>query len=193
MKIFHKITNSCRYRLQKCFGFLVRPTMLNYSKNFQGKPIQHLRISNSTFIDYKQNLFIGNNVFIGHFNFIEASNKIILGKGCQITNFITLTTHSSHQSIRYYGSEYTNVSTKKGYTEGSIEIGDFTFIGPHSTILPKTKIGKGCIVSAYSFVKGDFPDFSIIAGNPAQIIGTVEENDQNFLKENPELQKLYMK
>ena len=53
-------------------------------------------------IEYKKNLKLGNNVFIGHYNFIEASNGITIEEGCQITNFISITTHSSHISIRLY-------------------------------------------------------------------------------------------
>ena len=65
------------------------------------------------------------------------------------------------------------------------------FIGPHVTIMPDTHIGKGCIVSAYSYVKGDFPDFSIIAGNPAKVIGDTRTIDESFLKENPSLKSNY--
>ena len=35
------------------------------------------------FIDYKDNLFLGDNVYIGHFNFIEASNGIEIGESVQ--------------------------------------------------------------------------------------------------------------
>ena len=62
-----------------------------------------------------------------------------------------------------------------GYIQGKVNIGKYTFIGPHSTIMPNTTIGKGCIVSAYSYVKGNYPDFSIISGNPAKIVGDTRD------------------
>ncbi len=77
--------------------------------------------------------------------------------------------------------------------KGAIDIGDFTFVGPHSVIMPNTKIGKGCIVSAYSYVKGEFPDGVVISGNPATIIKNVAEIDESFLNEHPELKKEYLK
>lgn len=52
-----------------------------------------------------------------------------------------------------------------------VTIEDDCFIGANSIILKGTRLGKKCIVGAGSVVHGDFPDNSIIAGNPAKIIG----------------------
>jgi acetyltransferase-like isoleucine patch superfamily enzyme len=79
----------------------------------------------------------------------------------------------------------------KGYIKGSVFIGKFSFIGPHVTIMPNTKIGKGSIVSSHSYVSGEFPDFSIIGGNPAKIIGDTRTKDSLFFEQNPELKKNY--
>ena len=57
--------------------------------------------------------------------------------------------------------------------------------------MPKTKIGKGSIVSAYSLVKGEFPDFSILAGNPAMRIGDTRDMDNKQLERYPELRAYY--
>ena len=59
--------------------------------------------------------------------------------------------------------------------------------------MPNTRIGKGCIVTAHSYLKGDYPDFSIISGNPAKVIGDVREKDNEWIISHPELQKTYMK
>ena len=71
------------------------------------------------------------------------------------------------------------------------EIGKYTFIGPHVTIMPNTLVGKGCIISAYSLLRGDYPDFSIIAGNPASVIGSTKDKDMAFLEKHPELEEYY--
>ena len=44
------------------------------------------------------------------------------------------------------------------------------FIGYGSVILPGTLLGKNCIIGANSVVRGTFPEYSVIAGNPAKII-----------------------
>ena len=167
-----------------------RPRMLNKIKDNQKNIISKTRISSSTFIDHPRTLELAENVYIGHFNFIEASQGLKIDTGVQITSFITITTHSSHQAIRLYGNAYSGADML-GYIKGPIEIGAYSFSGPHTTIMPNTKIGKGCIVSAYSYVKGEFPDFSIIGGNPAKVIGDTRTLDASFLKENPSLKSNY--
>jgi acetyltransferase-like isoleucine patch superfamily enzyme len=191
--MLNKVIKGIQYRLSKVFGKLIGPKMISRKKNFQGKQIQGLRIGNSTFIDHSQNLVLEDYVYIGHHNFIEASNGIKISKGTQITSFITITSHSSHNSIRLYGSAYSEISQHIGYEKGSILIEEFTFVGPYTVIMPNTRIGKGCIVTAHSYLKGDFPDFSIISGNPAKVIGDVREKDNEWIKNYPELQKTYMK
>ncbi|MBX3624809.1 MAG: acyltransferase [Rhizobacter sp.] len=56
-----------------------------------------------------------------------------------------------------------------------VVIGDDVFIGSRVTILKGVRIGKGCIVSAAAVVTSDFvaPDYSVVAGNPARIVGRV--------------------
>lgn len=56
-----------------------------------------------------------------------------------------------------------------------VEIGEGCFIGMDSIILKGSKIGDRCIVGAGSVVNGEFPDYSIIAGNPAKIVKTIKE------------------
>lgn len=155
-----------------------------------GHRLLNTRMSNTTSLVSPEKLNIADNVFIGHFNFIEASNEITIEEGCQITNYISIISHSSHISIRLYGKHYQGADMK-GYVKGSVFIGKYTFVGPHSVIMPGTKIGKGSIVSAYSMVKGEFPEFSIIAGNPAQVVGDTHKLDEPFLQANPELRTFY--
>jgi acetyltransferase-like isoleucine patch superfamily enzyme len=181
------------YHISRWLRSLYGPRMHARKKNFQGDSVVGLRIGNSTFIDCPEHLYLGNHVYIGHFNFIEASHRISLGEGCQITSHVTLTTHSSHDRIRYEGSAYGSVSSEVGLHVGSIELGAYTFVGPGSIIMPGTRIGKGCIVQAHSYVQGDFPDFSIIGGSPARVVGDLKIRDQAVLDAHPELYSTYMK
>ena len=54
---------------------------------------------------------------------------------------------------------------------GCIEIMDNVYIGPASRILPNVRINKNCIISAGSVVTKDIPENSVVAGNPAKVIG----------------------
>lgn len=166
------------------------PKMI-YAYKHRGVVLEDTRVSNSTVITDEANLDLADNVFIGHYNFIESSNGLSIEEGVQITNYISVLTHSSHISIRLYGSQYRRHSDLIGYKKGSVTIGAYSFIGPHSTILPGTRIGKGCLVSAYSLLKGEYPDFSIISGNPATVVGDTRELDKPFLEAHPELNNFY--
>lgn len=56
-----------------------------------------------------------------------------------------------------------------------VEVGDFSFIGTGSILMPGCRIGRACIIGAGTVVRGDVPDFSIYAGSPGQVIGDVRE------------------
>jgi len=71
---------------------------------------------------------------------------------------------------------------------GKIVIGNNVFIGINCIILSNTSIGDNCIIGAGSVVRGQYPENSVIAGNPAQIVS--KTGIQRMLsKQNPGLLK----
>ena len=54
---------------------------------------------------------------------------------------------------------------------GCIEIMDNVYIATTSRIQPNVRINKNCIISAGSVVSRDIPENSVVAGNPAKVIG----------------------
>lgn len=185
--LLRKIAGRIRYGLNRSF----RPQMQKGYRLADGTYLGKTRISNTTVIDHPENLRLGDNVFIYHYSILEASNGLTIGEGCQIGGWVGIFSHSSHISIRLYGREYQRHKDLKGYIRGPVAVGECTFIGPHSVIMPNTVIGKGCIVAAHSYLNGKYPDFSIIGGNPAKVIGDTRKVDRAFINKYPELQPLY--
>lgn len=67
-------------------------------------------------------------------------------------------------------------SSQLSLQTGPIKIGRGAFVGARSFILPGVTLGDGCIVGAAAVVTRDVVAFSIVAGNPARLIGTRSTN-----------------
>lgn len=68
---------------------------------------------------------------------------------------------------------YTDVTvpiSEQGVQVEKVSIGDETWIGANSTILPGINIGKHCVIGAGSVVTRDIPSFCVAVGNPAKIV-----------------------
>jgi acetyltransferase-like isoleucine patch superfamily enzyme len=161
-----------------------------------GRLLPNTRISSASVIEHEDKLILGDNVFIGAFNFIEASGGITIEEGVQITSHNAIVTHSSHRSQRLLGPAYTTWpvgpgEARPGWIAGPVRIGAYSFIGPHCLIEANTRIGRGSLVCAGSFVRGEFPDFAILEGRPARVVGDSRSADERALVRFPELQVLY--
>jgi acetyltransferase-like isoleucine patch superfamily enzyme len=89
---------------------------------------------------------------------IEVGNRVAVAGG---TVFLT---HDG--SIRLIRNSRPNAQHL-----GRVVVGDDTYIGQNCVLLPGTHIGARCILGAGSVVRGQIPDNSLVAGNPARIIG----------------------
>lgn len=120
-----------------------------------------------------QGIDVGNNtVFFnaGTIN-VDISRPALLhiGNYCKITEGTIILTHDYSRSVfrRVYGEIIGEAR--------QTWIGDNVFIGINSIILMGTKIGDNCIVGAGSVCSGEYPPNSVIAGNPAKVIITLED------------------
>ncbi len=162
----------------------------------RGQPLPGTRISPSTCIEHEDRLILGDDVFIGHFNFIEASSGVRIGQGTQVTNFISIVSHSTHCSVRVAARL---AGAPAPFADGAqpsdirapIEIGPYCFIGPHSVIEAGAVLGKGCLVTAGSRVRGTFGDFAVLGGNPAQVVGDTRTQDVRWLAAHPDYLSAY--
>lgn len=161
---------------------LVAPRMVYGLRSGDGTPRPHSRRGSHTHIEAPARLTLGDHVFIGHFNLIDASGGLTLGEGCQITNHVSVLTHSSHRALRLERERYWGHAAPAGMERAATAIGAWSFVGPHSVIAPGARIGRGVLVKAYSFVAGEVADFSIVEGQPARVVGDTRELDRAWIE-----------
>jgi len=127
-----------------------------------------VRIVSSLKILGLPDLSIKKDTFIGHFCKIYGTGVVNIGSCVDIAPEVSLITGT--HDINTDGSR---VAGKGKCVD--IFIGDNTWIGTGCVVLGGTTIGKNCMVAAGSVVKGDYPDFSFIGGNPAKCIKPINE------------------
>lgn len=170
--------------IQNLFSIFHTPFMVyGFYNRVQKKFMKYTRVSSSVKIMSKKNLDIYDNVWIGHYSLIDASIDVTIKEGVQTGSHISIFSHSSHNSIRLLGKNYLKSDLRIGYIEGSVTIGEYSFIGSHSIIFPNVNIGKGCLIKAGSVVTSSFPDYSIISGNPAIQTGSTYNYDKKYFDE----------
>ncbi|MDP1691942.1 MAG: acyltransferase [Burkholderiaceae bacterium] len=169
---------------------------LVFGERSQGRVLPNTRISPAACIEHEERLTLGDHVFIGPFNFIEASGGITLEEGVQVTSHVSIVTHSSHRAMRLLRERYVTwpadrETARPGWIAGPVHIGAWSFIGPHVLIEADTRLGRGTIVCAGSQVRGEFPDFAVLDGRPARVVGDARDGDEKWLAQHPELRAAY--
>ncbi|MBL8327709.1 MAG: acyltransferase [Rubrivivax sp.] len=163
-----------------------------FGERSQGRWLPRTRISPASCIEHEEMLVLGDHVYIGPFNWIEASGGVTLEEGVQLTSHISIVTHSSHRSLRLMGRAYaTDEPERPGWISGPVHIGAYSFIGPHCLIEAGTHLGRGCIVRAGSVVRGRFADHAVLQGNPACVVGDAREADAALLQQHPRWRAAY--
>jgi len=117
------------------------------------------------FIDYAERIKIGDWVHIGSGGQLFGRGGLSIADHVIIGPQVTImTSKHNHHPARLI--PYDEVELLK-----PVEIGVASWIGLGVILMPGVVLGKGCIVGAGSVVTKSFPDGSIVAGNPAKIIG----------------------
>jgi len=109
-------------------------------------------------------VIIGDNVGMSGVS-ISCSERIIIGNDVLLGSGVLITdsdAHPIHPDLRDDGAYI---------LKAPVIIGDKVFIGARSIILKGVKIGNGAVVGAGSVVVKDVPEMSIVAGNPARVVG----------------------
>lgn len=102
------------------------------------------------------NVKIQNNVSI--YTGVVCEDDVFLGPSCVFTNVI------NPRSAVNRKSEYAKTTVKKGAT-----------IGANATIVCGHDIGKFAFIGAGAVVTKNVPDYALVIGNPARLVGWMSE------------------
>lgn len=160
------------------------------------------------YIQHPENIYMGEHVRIREFARLETeveyneqkfTPKIIIGddvgfeqglhmacaESIIIENNVTVSAYVMIMDCAHnYLDINENVLNQK-LTTDPIVIGEGSFIGLGSRIMSGVKLGKHCVVGTNAVVlKGEYPDYSIIVGNPAKVVKKYNAEMKKWIKEN---------
>ena len=118
---------------------------------------------------------------------VERPHMLSIGDYCKITSGVKILTHDYSKSVLLQAG-YEDVGEA-----GVTSIGSNVFLGVNSIVLMGSKIGNNCIVGAGSVCTGEYPDNSVIAGNPARVICSLEDYYKKHKAKEIESAKQYVR
>jgi acetyltransferase-like isoleucine patch superfamily enzyme len=98
---------------------------------------------------------------------ITIGNDVIMGPNVQIFS----------ENHNFNGLTLT--IREQGVTKQAVTIGNNCWLGAGATILAGVHVGDGCVIAAGSVVNKSVPANSIVAGVPARVIKSRDDNNEN--------------
>ena len=107
---------------------------------------------------------IGKNVYVGLFSEINAKGgTVIIGDNCDIASFVSINIADSHKKC---------IGLLDEIERGRVILEDNVFVGSHSFIGGRVKVGYRSVIAAGTILIADgliIPPYSLIAGNPYKV------------------------
>lgn len=146
------------------------------------------RVNQPFYVDYGNNIFIGDNCLINMNCSLMDTGKITIGRNAMIGPDVKIYTamHSKKAEERFWdlGDGTTAIKT---YAL-PVEIGGYVWIGGGAIILPGVTIGNHAVIGAGSVVRESIPDYAVACGNPCTVkyfeseTGVSEKNGGNLIE-----------
>ena len=104
-------------------------------------------------------------------------DRLIIGKFCQIAAGVRFFMNGSNHAMngfstypfRVFGGQWSKAPLDV-QSRGDTIVGNDVWIGNSATIMPGIKIGHGAIIGTNSLITKDIEPYTIVGGNPAQVI-----------------------
>ena len=124
--------------------------------------------------------------FFGHVSIdVTRPSLVEIGRNCMFTDNVSLLTHGFDWSV--LREKYGEILC----SSGKVVVEDNVFVGTKTIILKGVKIGRDSIIGAGSVITHDIPAGSVAAGNPCNVIMTIDQYYQNRKKKYVDEAKTY--
>lgn len=117
-------------------------------------------------IEFGNDVRINSDCHIGCIRHIRIGDQTLLGSHVMIID------HSHGCMSKEEAAVHP--SLRDLFSKGEVVIGKRCWIGENACILPGVHIGDGCVIGANAVVTKDMPAYSVIAGNPAKVVKTIQ-------------------
>ncbi|MFF2506402.1 acyltransferase [Streptomyces sp. NPDC058067] len=116
-------------------------------------------------------LRMGDGVVLGRGSHVIADTTVTIGSDCYFGPYVyvTSTNHSYDDPHQPIGKQWPRMEP--------VEIGPGCWIGTGAVILPGARIGRNVVVAAGAVVRGEVPDRAVVAGAPARVVRTWDEEN----------------
>ena len=152
-----------------CIPFTKSYSSIWYSK-LGIKGIKYRISPDITVIGEYENIELARNVEINAGCFLLAKEKITIGKNSTLAYQTTILTSADPNG------PHNLLSKIYGSIKKPVIIGENSWIGARSVILPGITIGDCCVVAAGSVVTKDVPHYRVVAGVPACVKKILDKN-----------------
>ena len=147
-----------RIRQQRIYGNLGnfgKGSYLDLPINIFGNP-KHIHIGEKSTI-------------FGHFKFISVKGELFVGDNLIAAQGLTIVTDNHVRNVGTLIRDVSDIERNSRWKNVIIE--DDVWLGSNVTILPGVTIGRGAFVGAGAVIRKTVPPYSVVIGNPQQVIG----------------------
>ncbi len=106
---------------------------------------------------------------------ISVATNVVINAGAQgvisIGDGVAIGNNSVLRSSAHRVSDPSRPFKVQGHVPGTIVVEDDVWIAANCVLLPGTHLERGCVVGSGSVVSGVIKAYSIVAGNPARVVG----------------------